>query len=143
MAGAVPEPWSALPVVSFGAAAAFAAAWCIPAANGSTSRRGFRTVAGAAGAAAYAALALAVHGLGNVSLGLRDGAPLPLSPAGLADVGWTAYVRAVSHPLTAGELLAKGVTGTLLVATVVHAARSRRAAPARGANSVGAGASLA
>ncbi len=132
-------------MLSFGAAAAFAAGWCVPAASGPVPRQRARAAAGAGAAAVYALFAFAVHRLGTLPVGLRDGAPLPLSGSAtrLAEAGWTAYVRAVSHPMTAGELLAKIAVYALLVTILVVAARSQRAAFVPGANSVGAGASRA
>ncbi len=147
LVGAVPEPWSALPVLSFGAGAAFAAAWCAPGASatGRAPWQRSREAAGIAGAAAYALFALAVHRLGSVPLGFHDGAssPLPGNASGLAEAGWSAYVRSVSHPATAGELLAKLAVTGLLVAILVSAARLRRAGFPSGANPDGAGASRA
>jgi hypothetical protein len=129
LVGSVPQPGSALTFLSFGAAAAFAAAWSLPAVSGETRWYATRMAFGGAGAVVYAAFAALVHVLGaaaTVAPGGHD-AGLSAAPNALAEVGWQAYVTAISGPATPGEWLTKGVVEALSIAVFAILATTWRA----------------
>jgi hypothetical protein len=140
LVGALPEPATGIVVLGFGAAAAFAAAWGAAAVADSAGGRVLRALAcGAAGACAYAGFAALVHAAGRSAASAALPAfPVP-APHELAEIPWTTYVSAVSHPPTAGEFLARGTVWTMLLATFALAASARRAVPTGDSNTPFAG----
>jgi len=123
LVAAIPAPTTALPELAVGAAAACAVAWSATRVLGSPVRS---LVAGALGAAAYAAFAALVRHIGRVPSPIPATFPAAAANA-LAEPSWRAYVTAVSHPTTPGEFITKLTVEALLIATPVRAAGTRRA----------------
>ena len=135
LAGAVPEPWTGLPVLAFGAAAAFAAAWSAGAASGATGWPRSRAARGVIGTIAFALFALAVHATGTAGPApVAAWSGIRVAPSFGAESNWTNYVWTVSYRTTLGDGLAKFGQAAVLLAIFAAAFGARRAVPAADSN---------